>query len=200
LHSAGRNPAARAWETRWRERSPRTAPRPLPADGRLVAPRRRAVGGAGAQARHEIALEVTPGGFGTPEFEFGAARQRVRVEGVELVREVDGDERRAPLTTLAAASSLLGDLLPADPEPGEERLGVDPAAAAALAGWYRFGEEVLLALAATAAPADEASAPTLWPEHFDVAIELGAEDSGERATFGFSPGRRPGLRRASRRG
>jgi hypothetical protein len=35
------------------------------------------------------------------------------------------------------------------------------------------------------------SAPSrvqLWPEHFDLSVELGAEASGRRATFGASPG------------
>lgn len=33
-----------------------------------------------------------------------------------------------------------------------------------------------------------ATAPILWPEHFDVAIEHGSEAAGERATYGLSPG------------
>ena len=28
----------------------------------------------------------------------------------------------------------------------------------------------------------------LWPEHFDIAVELGSEPAGQRATFGASPG------------
>jgi hypothetical protein len=35
---------------------------------------------------------------------------------------------------------------------------------------------------------DEATEATLWPEHFDIAIELGAQDAGRRANYGFSPG------------
>lgn len=62
---------------------------------------------------NEIALEATPGGFGTPEFESSGARQRVRVDGDELVREVDGAERRAPLRTLAEAGVVVADLLAA---------------------------------------------------------------------------------------
>jgi hypothetical protein len=107
---------------------------------------------------NEIALEATPGGFGTPEFEWEGCTRRIRVEGAELVREVDGRQRREPLE-------------------------VDAAAAGALAGWFAFGREVLERLAA-AAP----SPPILWPEHFDVAIELGSEPDGRRATYGFSPG------------
>ncbi len=47
---------------------------------------------------------------------------------------------------------------------------------------------MLAELAAAAAPEDAASAPILWPEHFDLAIELGSEAAGERATYGLSPG------------
>jgi hypothetical protein len=137
---------------------------------------------------NEIALEVTPGGFGTPEFEFGDVRQQVRVEGAELVHIFDGEERRAPLTSLAAAASVVPELLPPEAALGDQPLDVDPDAAAALAVWYRFGDEVLRALAGTASADDGATAPILWPEHFDVAIELGSETAGERATYGFSPG------------
>jgi hypothetical protein len=94
---------------------------------------------------NEIALQATPGGFGTPVFQWDGARQQVRVEGTELVWST---ERREPLA-------------------------VDPTAAARLADWYAFGEEVLRALGGE---------PVLWPEHFDIAIELG------QATYGFSPG------------
>lgn len=112
---------------------------------------------------NEIALEATPGGFGTPEFAWEGEARRILVEGVELVREVDGSQRR-------------------------EALAVDAAAAAALAEWYAFGATVLTQLAAAAGPGDAPSPPILWPEHFDVAIELGSEPDGRRATYGFSPG------------
>lgn len=148
---------------------------------------------------NEIALAATPGGFGTPEFEYEGARHQVRVEGAELVHEVDGAERRAPLASLEDAASSLPELAP----PGGWRLSpsgrqeataaggaldVDPAAAQALAEWYAFGEEVLAHLVSLASDAEGATAPTLWPEHFDIAIELGSEKLGTRATYGFSPG------------
>jgi hypothetical protein len=62
---------------------------------------------------NEIALQATPGGWGTPPFAWEGSVQQVRVEGAELVFE-----RREPL-------------------------GVDPASAAALADWYAFGDSVL---------------------------------------------------------
>ena len=65
---------------------------------------------------NEIALQATPGGWGTPRFPWEGSIQQVRVEGAELVFE-----RREPL-------------------------GVDPASAARLADWYAFGDEVLRAL------------------------------------------------------
>src|SRR5262245_80986 len=105
---------------------------------------------------------ATPGGFGTPEFEFDGARRQVRVEGTELVQAIDAEERRAPLTSLATAAGAVVELLPAtvlDRKP----LDVDPVAAAALAAWYGFADEALRELAATASDADAASEPTLWP-------------------------------------
>jgi hypothetical protein len=112
---------------------------------------------------NEIALEATPGGFGTPPFEWEGATHQVRVEGVELIRETDGQEQRTPLD-------------------------VDPSSARVLADWYEFGTEVLMRLREEADAGEGVTEPILWPEHFDVAIEIGAEAAGRRATYGFSPG------------
>lgn len=136
---------------------------------------------------NEISLRAAPGGFGTPEFEHGGARQRVRVEADELVREVDGCERRAPLRTLAGAAPPVADLLPVGP-PADAPLAVDRTAALALAEWFAFGEALLERLRDEASVAEAATNPLLWPEHFDIAIELGDEAAGRRATYGFSPG------------
>jgi hypothetical protein len=46
----------------------------------------------------------------------------------------------------------------------------------------------LEALIAEADPDEAASDIHLWPEHFDVAVELGDEAAGRRATYGVSPG------------
>lgn len=112
---------------------------------------------------NEIALEATPGGFGTPPFEWEGVTQQVRVEGTELVRERDGKQEREPL-------------------------GVDAEAAAALARWYEFATELLDRLRGEAHVLEAPTKPILWPEHFDVAIEMGDEAKGRRATYGFSPG------------
>lgn len=137
---------------------------------------------------NEIALAPTPGGFGTPRFEFEGAEHRVRVEADELVHEVGGEERRARLRTLAEAGEIVAELLPPGAAPDAEPLAIDRDAAQILADWYRFGEEALERLRADAGGAEAASEPILWPEHFDVAIELGDEAAGARATYGFSPG------------
>jgi len=116
---------------------------------------------------NEIALTATPGGFGTPVFEHDGVRRRVRVDGAELVYE-----RRVPLASLEAARELVAELVPAPLS--AEPLEIDPEAAARLGDWYALGAAVL----------DEfAAAPIrLWPEHFDIAIEL------DQVNYGFSPG------------
>jgi hypothetical protein len=137
---------------------------------------------------NEISLRATPGGFGTPEFEFEGASHQVRVEGHELVHSVDGEERRAALVSLADASTVVADLLPAGSRLDEEPLKIDPDASRALGEWYGFGAEALVRLVDRAAAEDDATIPRLWPEHFDIAIELGPEGRGLRANYGLSPG------------
>ena len=140
----------------------------------VVAPARR--------PENEIALQATPGGFGTPVFEHAGVPQQVRVEGVELVHRVGDEERRVPLTTLETARQLVAELAP-DPPLSDAPLAIDPVAAARLGDWYAFGAAVQTEIAdATATPV------RLWPEHIDLAIEMGDESSGGRANYGFSPG------------
>jgi hypothetical protein len=127
---------------------------------------------------NEIALEATPGGFGTPPFDHDGVAQQVRVDGAELVYAANGSETRAALTSLEAARRLVAGLVPGEPLSAAP-LNVDPDAAARLADWYAFGAAILTELA------DETATPVhLWPEHFDIAIEMG----DERANYGFSPG------------
>jgi hypothetical protein len=131
---------------------------------------------------NEIALAATPGGFGTPEFDHAGRRQQVRVEGADLVHRAGDDERRTPLTTLEDARVLVAELVPGGPL-STAPLQVDAVAAARLGDWYAFGAAILSALA------DRTASPVLlWPEHFDIAIEMGDEAGGQRANYGFSPG------------
>lgn len=116
-----------------------------------------------ARTDGHIWLQATPGGFGTPVFQFDGADHQVRVEGVELVRRAGEAERREPLD-------------------------IDPEASRALADWYALGDAVLERLIAGAGPDDAPSPVRLWPEHFDIAIEFGSEAGGTRANYGFSPG------------
>ena len=65
-------------------------------------------------------------------------------------------------------------------------LAVDAAAAAALADWFGFATSVSRSCGVDL-EAGRAVAQ-LWPEHFDLAFELGDADAGTRANYGASPG------------
>jgi len=147
----------------------------------LVAPARK--------PHNEIALRQTPGGFGTPEFEFEGRRTQVRVAGADLVLTAGEEESRATLTTLAEGGALLGpELLPDGVPADRSPLRIDPEAAQRLADYYAFAagvlERLLDELPADALPSEI----NLWPEHFDIALEAGSEDAGLRANYGGSPG------------
>jgi hypothetical protein len=112
---------------------------------------------------NEIALRYTRCGFGTPFFEQDGRDCQVRVQHGELVRQRGDTEEREAID------------------------GVDVAAAHALGDFYGFACSVLEELRARESDADP-SLVQLWPEHFDIAFELGSEAKGERANFGASPG------------
>jgi len=131
-----------------------------------------------------IALESRPGGFGTHDLPGGGW---AGVSGVEIVVVApDGSERRASITSLRAAAEFVDDddarALP------DGLLNVDVQSAGRLARVFSEGTDALVALRDTATPTDAPSGIDLWPEHFDVAITLGDEASGKRATYGVSPG------------
>jgi hypothetical protein len=127
---------------------------------------------------NEIALEPRPGGFGTPDLPGGGWT------GVADGEVVAPDGGRARITSLRAAAEHVG--LAGAAELPDEPLAVDPGAAAALAQLFARAEDALRALLADAAADEEPSEIQLWPEHFDIAIELGPGDA--RATYGVSPG------------
>ncbi|MBI5105302.1 MAG: hypothetical protein HZB46_10040, partial [Solirubrobacterales bacterium] len=80
------------------------------------------------------------------------------------------------------------DLTRTDVAEARDELPVDAAAGAYLGDVYGFAFSVLEELRAEAPPELEPSLVALWPEHFDVAVELGRDDLGRRAAFGVSPG------------
>ena len=69
------------------------------------------------------------------------------------------------------------------------RLPIDRDAALALADWYALGAALLADLRA-AHPDVPSSDAQLWPEHFDLACELGDADAGTRANYGVVARRR----------
>lgn len=155
-----------------------------------VAPRR-------YQAVGRLGLTALPGGFGTPWFDGGRGRERIRMDGDVLVVEAGGGERRTRPSSVRDACRFIGIEWreswfetfrePLQPRHPDRPLHVDPDAAAAMAAWFAFGTAALEALRATPG-AQEPSTVQLWPEHFDLSIELGSAAAGTRASYGASPG------------
>src|SRR5581483_7596020 len=149
------------------------------------------------RATGRIGLRAAPGGFGTPPYTNAAgAEEQVRVEGVALIVVRDEEPWSVPITTVAEAARTVGvePGAPADvytpntPLDPDAPLTVDEAAAEQLGAWYELADAALEQLRAGAPADDGASAVQLWPEHFDLAVDLGAEARGARGTFGASPG------------
>jgi len=113
----------------------------------------------------EISLRWTRGGFGTPFFEQDGADCQVRVADGQLIRQRGREETTEPL-------------------PAE----VDGRAASALGEFYGFACSVLEQLRANEATDGDPSLVRLWPEHFDIAVEIGPESRGWRVNLGASPG------------
>ena len=114
----------------------------------------------------------------------------MRVDGIELVVRENGVERRAPIGSLAESAEFVGPGLLAEGLDGltADPLEVDPQACAALAAAFALARSALERLRSGATEAQSPTAPTLWPEHFDLAIEMGEEAGGRRANYGLSPG------------
>lgn len=144
------------------------------------------------EANAKIGLRYTRGGFGTPFF--GDGRQ-VRVEAGHLVVETGGGSTpplRASLRVLGEAQRVAGVsgkapevFTPTTSGDPDQALSIDPDAAEALGDWYGFCASVLEQLRAEA---PDATPVQLWPEHFDLATDLGDDAAGCRANYGGSPG------------
>lgn len=152
------------------------------------------------QATGRFGLRVTPGGFGTPEF--GPEPQRVRVGNGVLVVETTAAGASATSRAVAIHGASLAELaqvagvdLGAELSVGHDTpplgdidspLVCDPVAAAAMADWWTAGaraiDSVLASLGADATP----GVPQLWPEHFDLGLDVGV--AGSRVNLGASAG------------
>lgn len=138
------------------------------------------------RANGKIGLRWTRGGFGTPYF---GNNVQIRVAGDVLTVEIAGREQQGRLVTLKDAAEFVGfDLTRQDAAYDSSPLELDPAASTWLGDMYGFGTSVLEQLRAEAPPESEPSRVQLWPEHFDLAVEIGDESAGRRAGFGISPG------------
>lgn len=134
------------------------------------------------RANGKIGLRWTLGGFGTPFF---GADAQIRVDGGQLVIDAGGEERRHPLSTIRDAAAAVGfDLSGADEGNFDAPLEIDAAAAHFLGDWFGFSTSVLEQVRAESHPDWVPSRVQLWPEHFDVGLEL----AGLGATLGGSPG------------
>jgi len=126
-------------------------------------------------AVRRIGLVAVDDGIVTPDFDG-------RVVGLRGVELVDGS-RVAPVSTLRAAAEFFGV------EPGvpplwesstlvdlDEPLLITADGSTAMAHWFALGRAALAAI-------EPDTVPTLWPEHFDLAITTTAGH-----IFGASPG------------
>lgn len=116
---------------------------------------------------NEIALQARPGGFGTPDLPGGGW---AGVSGMDVVR---ADGAQEAVTSLRAAAAFVG--LERFEALSDDQVIIDLEAALALAAVFAGAWADLEAFA----PGAEIH---LWPEHFDVAIEL------DDVTYGVSPG------------
>lgn len=149
-------------------------------------------------ARHKVVgrmgLRTTPGGFGTPEFEGRVAR----IDGSLLVHEEATNVATREISTVRAAAEFFGGGYeevwfedfrdPLTPIGPDVALSVDADDSHLIGAWFQFAFEVLDAFREDSRAADDPSTTQIWPEHFDAAMETGDPDSGQRASYGFSPG------------
>lgn len=140
-----------------------------------------------------IGLRASDGGVATPAFGTG---ERVLLVDTTIVHELHGAVLdRAPITTVGAAADLVGVEPGASPDvypptttfDVEAPLFVEARAAATLGAWFAFGDGVLRQWRSEHDD-DSPSTVQLWPEHFDLACDLGDEAGGTRANYGASPG------------
>lgn len=151
-----------------------------------------------------IGLRAAPGGFATTEF--GAAAQRIRVTRGVLVVESTADSGASSRAASIDGSSMddLARMVGADlstdfsagrdtPALGDpqEVLQVNAASADLLGRWYAVVAEALDAVLAETDAWANPSRAQLWPEHFDLALDVAFDRSApgdQRVNLGGSPG------------
>ena len=149
---------------------------------------RRVVGPVRERANEQCGLRWIRGGFGTPYF---GADAQVRVEHTTLIVQSRFRERSAPISTLADAAELIGfDLSRDEIEAAGAPLVVEPDAARFIGDFLGFATNVLEQLRADVPPEYEPSRVELWPQTFNLMVEVGLEHAGRRAAFGASLGDR----------
>jgi len=100
-----------------------------------------------------------------------------------------GGERREPLVSVRHAAAAIGfDLTGADEELAAAPLAIDSTVSRFVGDWFGFVTSVLEQLRAESPEDWEPSRVQLWPEHFDVAVEIGSEQAESRTALGGSPG------------
>ncbi len=150
-----------------------------------------------------FALMASPGGFGTPQF--GPDRQRVRVVGGSLFVEsvVDGTATTRVETIAGSTIRSLCNAAGFEPDPDldvghdtpplgdpDEMLIVDSSAVTSLDEWYQLGQRAIDGAIASL-PDPQASVVRLWPEHFDIGVDVAVDPvtkPGVRTNLGASPG------------
>jgi hypothetical protein len=138
------------------------------------------------RANGKIGLRYTMGGFGTPFF---GADVQIRVAGEDLVVQVGARVQHGRLTTLEDAAEFIGfDLTRYDLAGADKPLDVDRDASCFLGEWFGLAASVLEQLRVESPEELDSNRVQLWPERFDMSVELGSEREGRRATYGFSPG------------
>jgi hypothetical protein len=155
-----------------------------------------------------IALTVLPGGFGTPQF--GSDRRRVRLAGGSMFVETAAAERSgeaaatttvhmvagSTLATLCAAARCtpddvfsVGDDTPALGDV-DETIRLDADSVTVLGDWFHLGQRAIDGCLASL-PDPQASVVRLWPEHFDLGVDLAVDQRtrpGVRANLGAAAG------------
>lgn len=144
----------------------------------------------------KFGLRVTPTGIATPAF--GTDDTVLRLAGPTIVRESRGQDGTRSKSlgiagrTLAELANFAGVDLDVSVNVGHDTpplgeidavIELEPAAVEGLLSWFRVGT---VALDLVLSRANDPSVIQLWPEHFDVALDV-STGSG-RVNLGASPG------------